>query len=92
MMGMRAQIPSLTDKQLKVYEVEHKIRMAWVTLGVMLVCFVGVLVALICAAFSPTAGPWMRGAFGTIDSLLGISIHQIVRNLFPNRKAPKDSD
>jgi hypothetical protein len=57
--------------------------MAWVTLSVMLICFVGVLIALIFAAFSPAAGPWMRGAFATIDSLLGISIHQIVRNLFP---------
>jgi hypothetical protein len=84
---MTVQLPSLTARQLRVYEVVHKIRMAWVTLGVMLTCFVGVLIALICAAFSPTAGPWMRGAFATIDGLLGVSIHQIVRHLFPAKRA-----
>lgn len=89
---MTAQLPSLTSRQLEVYEVVHKIRMAWVTLIVMLVSFIAVLIALIFAAFSPTAGPWMRGAFATIDGLLGVSIHQIVRHLFPTKRVPVRSE
>jgi len=51
--------------------------------------FVLVLVALIYAAFSTVAGPWMRFAFATIDGLLGYSIHHIVRYLLflPSKKA-----
>ena len=79
-------IPSLSDKQLKVYEVVHRIRMAWVTLGIVLAAFIGVLVALIAAAFSATVGPYVKGAFATIDSLLGLCLHQIVRHLFPTKK------
>ena len=79
-------IPSLSDKQLKVYEVIHRIRMAWVALAVVLIAFIGVLVALIIAAFSPTVGPYIKGAFATIDSLLGLCLHQIIRHLFPTKK------
>ncbi len=49
---MNLQTPSLTPAQLKVYETIQRNRMAWLTLIVTLVCFVGVLIALIFAAFS----------------------------------------
>ena len=80
---MTAQIPSLTDKQLKVYEVIHRVRMAWVALLVVLGAFIAVLVALIFAAFSQVVGPWIKGAFATIDGLLGVCLHQVIRHLFP---------
>jgi hypothetical protein len=82
-------LPELTPEQRKFYEIVNKIRMAWVMLIVVMVCFVGVLVALICAAFSTTAGPWMRFAFTVIDSLLGFTLHQITRHLFPAQKPKK---
>jgi hypothetical protein len=74
----------LTPAQLKVYEVIQRTRMAWTLLIVVLVCFVGVLIALILAAFSHTGGPSMRLAFGIIDSLLAITLHRIVGFLFPS--------
>jgi hypothetical protein len=83
---MKKLIPSLSDKQLKVYEVVHRVRMAWVTLAVVLLAFVGVLITLIYAAFSPVVGPYVKGAFATIDSLLGLCLHQVVRHLYPTRK------
>ena len=79
-------IPNLSPAQLRVYEVTHRIRMAWVTLGVVLICFVAVLVVLVVAAFSPRVGPFAKGAFATIDSLLALCLHQIVRHLYPARK------
>ena len=60
--------------------------MAWLTLCITLLCFVGVLIALIFAAFSPTAGPSMRWAFGVIDGLLALSLRPIVGYLFPRKK------
>lgn len=83
---MTANLPSLTPAQLRTYEVVQRNRMAWVTLYVVLVCFVVVLAALIVAAFFPTAGPSMRWAFGIIDGLLAASVHRIVWNLFPVKK------
>jgi Flp pilus assembly pilin Flp len=80
---MSIQIPSLTDKQLRVYEVVHKVRMAWVALIVVLGAFIVVLIALLFAAFSQTVGPWIKGAFATIDGLLGVCLHQVIRHLFP---------
>jgi hypothetical protein len=77
---------ALTPAQLKVYEVIQRTRMAWTLLIIVLVCFVGVLVALILAAFSPTVGPSMRWAFGIIDGLLVITLHRIVGFLFPGKK------
>jgi hypothetical protein len=64
--------------------------MAWIMLIVVLVLFIADFVALLFAAFSQTAGPWMQGAFATIDGLLVFPLHQIVRNLFPAKKAPKE--
>ena len=85
-------IPPLTDKQLKIYEGIQRIRMAWVTLIVILTCFVAVFIALLFAAFLQTVGPRIKGAFATIDGLLGVSLHQIVRHLFPTKKTPKDAN
>ena len=87
---MTAQIPSLTDKQLKVYEVVHRVRMAWVALLVVLGAFIAVLVALIFAAFSQVVGPWIKGAFATIDGLLGVCLHQVIRHLFPTTGRKKE--
>ncbi len=84
---MNNQIPSLSDKQLKTYEVIQRIQMARIALWVILTAFIVVLAALIVAAFSPTVGPWIKGAFATIDGLLGVCLHQIVRYLFPTKKA-----
>jgi len=83
---MTNQIPSLTDKQLRVYEVIHRVRMAWVTLIVVLLAFITVLIVLLFAAFSKTVGPWIKGAFAAIDTLLGFCLHQVIRHLFPTRK------
>lgn len=83
---MKNQIPSLTDKQLKVYEVIHRVRMAWVALIVVMGAFIAVLVVLLFAAFSQTVGPWIKGAFAAIDTLLGFCLHQVIRHLFPTRK------
>jgi hypothetical protein len=60
--------------------------MAWVTLIVILVLFVTAFVALLFAAFSQKVGVWIQGAFAFIDSLLGVSLHQVVRHLFPTTK------
>jgi hypothetical protein len=76
----------MTPAQLRTYEVTQRILMAWVTLRVVLVCFVVVLAALIAAAFSPTAGPSMRWAFGIIEGLLAASVHRIVWYLFPGKR------
>ena len=59
--------------------------MAWVALLVVLGAFIAVLVALIFAAFSQTVGPWIKGAFATIDGLLGVCLHQVIRHLFPTK-------
>jgi hypothetical protein len=83
---MKDQIPSLTDKQLRVYEVIHRVRMAWVALIVVLGAFTAVLIVLLFAAFSQTVGPWIKGAFAAIDTLLGFCLHQVIRHLFPTRK------
>ena len=75
---------SLTPAQARVYETLQKIRMAWVALIFTYVCFFMVLVALICAAFSSTAGPSMRWAFGIIDGLIGLALRPIHKHLFPD--------
>ena len=80
------QIPSLTDRQLKVYETVQRVRMSWVALTVTLVLFIAAFVALVIAAFSQTVGPWIKGAFATIDGLLGACLHQVFRHLFPTKK------
>jgi hypothetical protein len=80
---MSNQIPALTDKQLRTYEGLQRIRMAWVALVVILGAFIADLAALIYAAFSPTVGAWTTGAFAATDGLLGFSLHQVVRCLFP---------
>jgi len=74
---------SLTPAQLEVYLAIQKNKMAWLTLRVVLACFALDLGALIFAAFSPTAGPSMRWAFGLIDGLLGWAIHRVIGFLFP---------
>jgi uncharacterized membrane protein HdeD (DUF308 family) len=84
-------IPSLTDKQLKVYEAVHRIRMSWVALIVTLTLFIAAFVVLVFAAFSQVVGPYVKGAFATIDGLLGACLHQVFRNLFPAKKAPKET-
>jgi cytochrome c biogenesis protein CcdA len=74
---------SLTPAQLKVFETVERIQMAWLALRVTFLFFAVVLIALICAAFSPTAGPSMRWAFGIIETILGWAMHPIIRHLFP---------
>jgi uncharacterized membrane protein YjjP (DUF1212 family) len=64
--------------------------MAWVALLVVLGAFIAVLVALICAAFSQVVGPWIKGAFATIDGLLGVCLHQVIRHLFPTTARKKE--
>ena len=83
---MNPQIPSLTDKQLKTYEVMQRIQMARITLGVVLGAFILVLICLLITAFTSIAGPNIKWAFATIDGLLGFCLHQVVRHLFPTRK------
>ena len=83
---MKDQIPSLTDKQLRVYEVIHRVRMAWVAHIVVLGAFTAVLIVLLFAAFSQTVGPWIKGAFAAIDTLLGFCLHQSHTPPFPNEK------
>lgn len=77
------QIPSLTGKQLNIYETINRVRMSWVALIVTLVLFVAAFVVLVFAAFSHDVGPWIKGAFATIDGLLGFCLHQVFRHLFP---------
>ena len=77
---------SLTPAQLKAFETIQRIQMAWVALWVTLVFFAVVLVALICAAFSPVAGPSMRWAFGIIDGILGWALRPVFKYLFPARR------
>jgi hypothetical protein len=83
-------LPSLTDRQLKTHEVFERIRMAWAVLYVVLGSFLVVLVALLFAAFTNLAGPHMKWAFATIDSLLGFCLHQVVRHIFPIKKLPTE--
>jgi len=64
--------------------------MAWITLIVVLALFVADFIALLFAAYSQIVGPWMKGAFATIDGLLVFPLHQIARHLFPAKKVPKD--
>lgn len=78
--------PNLTPGQLKVYTTIQQIRMAWVALLVTLGCFICVLVALICAAFSLTAGPSMRWAFGIIDGLIALALRPVFAYLFPKHR------
>jgi hypothetical protein len=87
---MTDQIPSLTDRQLKTYEVLHRIKMAKIAFWVILGAFIVVLIALLVAAFTTLAGPRIEWAFATIDSLLGVCFHQVVRYLFPTKRNPKD--
>lgn len=82
------EIPSLSDRQLKAYEVMQRVRMAQITLYVVLCSFIVVLIALLFAAFTNLAGPRIQWAFATIDGLLGFCLHQVVRHLFPARSAP----
>lgn len=89
---MTKQILSLSDKQLKTYEVMQRIHMAWITLIVVLTVFVVVLLGLLLAAFSDIAGPYIKWAFAVIDSLLGFCLHQIIRHLFPAKNSPKEKD
>lgn len=84
---MTKQIPSLTGRQLKTYEVAARVQMARITLGVVLGAFIVVLVALLVAAFSNFAGPRIKWAFVVIDGLLGFCLHQIVRHLFPTAES-----
>jgi hypothetical protein len=66
--------------------------MAWLALIVVLFCFVGVLIALIFAAFSTVAGPSMRWAFGIIDGILGVALTPIFRFLFPDPNKTTDPE
>lgn len=79
-------IPSYSDEQLKTFEVLERIRMAKITLYVVLGSFVVVLICLLMTAFTSIAGPYLKWAFATIDGLLAFCLHQIVRHLFPTRK------
>jgi hypothetical protein len=60
--------------------------MSWVALIVTLVLFIAAFVVLVFAAFSQSVGPWIKGAFATIDSLLGFCLHQVFRHLFPTKR------
>lgn len=84
------QTPNLTGNQLKTYEVLQRIRMAWLTLYVVLSCFVVVLICLLITAFTSLGGPHLAWAFATIDGLLGFCLHQVVRHLFPTKKEPQE--
>ncbi len=88
---MTSPIPSYTDKQLKTYETMHRVQMARITLRVVLGAFIVVLAALLVAAFTNLGGPKIEWAFATIDGLLAFCLHQIVRHLFPAKKAPRDA-
>lgn len=83
------QIPSLTGKQLNIYETINRVRMSWVALIVTLTLFIAAFIVLVFAAFSQVVGPYVKGAFATIDGLLGVCLHQVFRNLFPAKKAPR---
>ena len=83
---MNTQIMSLTPEQLRAFETFERIRMARLALRVTLLFFGVTLVALICAAFSPVAGPSMRWAFGIVEVMLGWAMHPIFAYLFPQQR------
>jgi hypothetical protein len=84
---MTKQVPNLTERQLKTLEVLHRIQSAKITLGVVLGAFIVVLVSLLVTAFCDVGGPYLKWAFATIDGLLGVCLHQVVRHLFPTGKS-----
>lgn len=74
---------------MKVYETLQRIRMAWFTLICTVVLFTAVLAALVCAAFSPVAGPYMRYSFGIIDGLIAMALRPVYAYLFPKVSGSK---
>jgi hypothetical protein len=84
------QIPeNLTPSQLKVYEVVHRIRMAWVTLGCVLGLFVLGFFSFLYAMFFVESHEVPKGVLGGIDALLAWALKIILNNLFPRGKGGK---
>jgi hypothetical protein len=78
--------PDLSADQRKTYEVFQRIRMAWVTLVVILGVFVAGFAAFLFAIFSLPSDMVAKVILGGIDALVGTSMYFIIRYLFPGKK------
>ena len=75
---------SLTDRQLKVFEVVQKNRMAWIAFAIVMGMFVLVFGIFVYAAFwRPDVGGWTKVGIFLLDGVLGWAVKQIVGFLFP---------
>jgi hypothetical protein len=83
---MSAQIPSLTDKQLKTIKELQRIKMAWVLFYFMLILFTIAFALLIISVFFSQAADWIKIGFFLFNGILGWSVKSLHRHLFPPAK------
>ena len=80
------QIPGLSDRQLKTFEVVERIRMAKVTLYVILAILVVGIAAFLVAIFGNYGETSAKAILGGINTLVGFSLRAVIAYLFPNPK------
>jgi len=73
----------LTPEQLKVYAELQRIRMAWVTLSVVLSLFSIALLSFLYSVFFVAEQTAPKVILGGIDTLLGWALKMIIAYLFP---------
>jgi hypothetical protein len=83
---MNAQIPSLSDKQLKTIKELQRVRMAWILFYFMLILFTVAFVLLIISVFFSQAADWVKIGFFLFNGILGWSVKSLHRHLFPEAK------
>lgn len=80
------QPPQFTPTQLRAYEVLQRIRMAWLTLCVVLALFSIGLLSFLYAVFWLETETGPKLILGGIDLLLGLALREIIAYLFPNQR------
>jgi hypothetical protein len=76
----------LSPEQLKIYTELQRIRMAWMTLCVILALFTIGLLSFLYAVFFVSQQTAPKLIMGGIDGLLGWALKHIVGNLFPPKR------
>jgi hypothetical protein len=77
--------PALSPEQVSVYDAIQRIRMAWVSLIVVLALFTIGFGAFLYAIFFVSGQDIAKGIVGGIDGILVWSLRTILGNLFPKR-------
>lgn len=80
---MKDDLLRLTPEQLAVYTELQRIRMAWVTLPVILALFAIGFLAFLYALFHIPQQGLPKTIVGGIDTLLGFALKTIITYLFP---------